>query len=271
MEDMNRLSIVTWNVNGLRAAWRKGFEGWLADAQPDLVFLQEIRALEKDLIEISALIRARGYEPFWNPAAKPGYAGTGLLTRMGRSPQRVDTQIGLPDLDLEGRTILAYFADFAALGAYFPNGTRGQERLEAKERFYRAVAVKATELAREYETVILCGDLNTAHTEIDLAYPGANVGNSGFLPQERVWIDDLLKSGFLDTFRDLHPGQREHYTWWSPWGNSKAQNTGWRFDYLLLNRTSVHKLVSAHIDADAVLRQGISDHAPLTVRLKDLR
>ena len=140
-----------------------------------------------------------------------------------------------------------------------------------KERFYRAVALKAQELSLEYETVILCGDLNTAHTEIDLAYPGANVGNSGFLPQERAWIDDLLKLGFLDAFRELHLGQREHYTWWSPWGSSKAQNTGWRFDYLLLSKTSAHRLVSAHIDAGAVLRSGISDHAPLTVRLKGLR
>jgi len=278
-ENETSLLVGTWNVNGLRAAWRKGFAGWLEAAAPDLLFLQEIRASRDDLRRIDEQIAEQGYQTFWNPAIRPGYAGTGLLVREGAGkslmPVRVETSLGLDDLDTEGRTIIAHFPErgFAALGAYFPNGTRGPERLEAKRRFYGAVLARAAALEREHETVILCGDFNTAHTALDLANPSANAGSSGFLPAERAWIDELLAggaAGYADIFREAHPGQGGHYTWWSPWGASRQHNTGWRFDYLLLNRAAAHLAVSARIDADASLRAYISDHAPLLVRLQGL-
>jgi exodeoxyribonuclease-3 len=272
------LSIVTWNVNGLRAAWRKGMRAWLEAERPDLLMLQEIRAGARELEIISAQLEEIGYRSFWNSAAKPGYAGTGLLTRVGLEPLSLETGLGdaelgqsevspLAELDAEGRTVIAYYQGFVIVGCYFPNGTRGPERLAAKGRFYAAVGARLADLAREYEVVVLCGDLNTAHTALDLAYPAANAGNSGFLPIERGWIDDLLAGGFIDAYRHLHRGEPGAYSWWSAWGESRRHDTGWRFDYLLINEAAAQRVLSARIDKEVVLSGGLSDHAPVLVRL----
>ena len=264
------LSIVTWNVNGLRAAWRKGMSAWLEAEQPDLVMLQEIRASARELESISAQLEEIGYRSFWNSATRPGYAGTGFLTRVGLEPRSLETGIGDAELDAEGRTIIAHYQYLVIVGCYFPNGTRGPERLAAKGRFYAAVGARLADLARDYEVVVLCGDLNTAHTALDLAYPAANAGNSGFLPIERGWIDDLLAGGFIDAYRHLHRDEPGAYSWWAAWGESRRHDTGWRFDYLLINEAAAQRIRSARIDKEVVLSGGLSDHAPVLVRLAGL-
>lgn len=255
------LSVVTWNVNGIRAAWRKGLRLWLEEQKPDLVFLQEIRAYVDDLTAITHEAREAGYWVFWNPSTRPGYAGTGMLAR--RPPLRVETSIGSPELDAEGRTIIAHYASFAAVGCYFPNGNRGADRLSAKLRFSEAVVALCRDMSRKYETVIVCGDFNTAHTELDLANPSANTRKSGFLVEERSWIDALVEAGYVDTYRLLHGDGDAGYTWWCAWGGCRQRNIGWRFDYLFVSTPAVHRVRSATIDGTAV----ISDHAPVSIHL----
>ena len=256
------LHIVSWNINGLRAAWRKGLRAWLAEQRPDLLFLQEIRASATELAAIKTELEADGYWVHWNSATRAGYSGTGLVSRI--PPLRLETNLDLGDLDAEGRVIEAHYPGFAALVCYFPNGTSGPERTAAKLRFFAAFTARAAELARQYPIVVVGGDLNIAHTAADLANASANVRNSGFLPAERVAIDALVAAGFTDSYRHFHWGESGVYSWWCPWSGCRERNVGWRFDYLFLGEASLPVLEEASIHPWSP----ISDHAPVSVRLR---
>jgi exodeoxyribonuclease-3 len=256
------LRLVSWNVNGLRAAWRKGLRSWLAANRPDILFLQEIRAGGPELAAIRSELEADGYQVSWNSATRAGYSGTALVSRI--APLRLDTSLALGELDAEGRVIEAHFPGFAALVCYFPNGTSGAERTAAKLRFFAAFAERAAALGRQYPLVLAGGDLNIAHTAADLANAAANTRTSGFLPAERAAIDDLVVAGFVDTYRHHHPGQSGAYSWWCPWSQCRERNIGWRFDYLFISQSGLPSLDEASIHPWSP----ISDHAPISVRLR---
>jgi exodeoxyribonuclease III len=258
METENtKLSIFSWNVNGIRSAYRKGFLDWLDETKPDILCLQEIRAEQTQLID--KLANPSDYYACWNSAAKPGYAGTALLAR--KRPISIQSGLGISDFDKEGRVIIAQYPDFVLVNGYFPNGNRSQERLEFKLSFYEAFLAKCQELRNQGHTVILCGDLNTAHKEIDLFNPKSNKRRSGFLPQERQWIDKIIASGYVDTFRHFYPEQSGHYSWWSYLPDSKEKNKGWRFDYIFIAKESIKFVSGAFIMADV----SCSDHCPIGI------
>lgn len=257
---MKTISLVSWNVNGVRAIHKKGFLDWLSKANPDILCLQEIRARR---IQLDAeLVEPFGYHTYWNSAEKGGYGGTALFTR--KKPISVEFGLGDKMLDNEGRTIIAEYSDFTLINCYFPNGNRNQERLLFKLKFYEAFLKKCKKLRKQGHRILFCGDLNIAHTEIDLAKPKNNNNKSGFLPEERQWIDKIIKSGFVDTFRHFYPGLSGQYTWWSYRQSSREQNLGWRFDYFFVNDEQIKSVIDAFILPEVTY----SDHCPIGIRLE---
>jgi exodeoxyribonuclease-3 len=255
------MKLVSWNVNGIRAAVRKGFFDWLDAATPDVLCLQETRIQADQLTE--RLTRPPGYQTHWYPAERKGYSG---VTTWSRTPS-LDVQrgFGIEEFDVEGRVLITEHPDFRLLNIYFPNGGRGLERLDYKLRFYEAVLDYCDGLHARGERLVLCGDFNTAHRPIDLARPKRNASNSGFLEEERVWIDRYLAHGFVDTFRALHPDVAERYSWWMYMRNARERNIGWRIDYFMVSEA----LVSAVAGADILSEVMGSDHCPVTLDLED--
>ncbi|MCL0029710.1 exodeoxyribonuclease III [Dehalococcoidia bacterium] len=259
--ETRNISLFSWNVNGIRAAHRKGFVVWLANTVPDILCLQETRARVSQLN--SDLARPTGYYAYWNSAAtRAGYSGTALLSR--DKPLSVEFGLGDVRFDQEGRTIIAEYPDFTLVNCYFPNGNSSHSRLLFKLDFYEAFLAKCEELRSEGHTVVFCGDLNTAHKEIDLANPQSNRRKSGFLPEERRWIDRVIETGYVDTFRYLHPSLAEQYTWWSYRAHSRGRNVGWRFDYFFTVREAVERVTDAFIVSEVAL----CDHCPIGIRLQ---
>ena len=256
-----RISLLSWNVNGIRAARRRGFLVWLADTAPDILCLQETRATRSQLD--NDLAQPEGYFAYWNSADRPGYSGTAVLAR--EKPLSVEFGLGDAKSDREGRIIIAEYPDFTLVNGYFPNGNRNRSRLRFKLDFYNAFLAKCEELRRQGRTIIFCGDLNTAHNEIDLANPHSNNRKSGFLLEERTWIDRVIETGYLDTFRHFHPSLCDQYTWWSYRASSRERNSGWRFDYLFIVREAIERVVDASIMSEAA---SYSDHCPIGIRLK---
>jgi exodeoxyribonuclease-3 len=255
------ITLLSWNVNGIRAAYRKGFLDRLAEAAPDVLCLQETRAEEDQLP--ARLAQPDGYRGFWNSArAKKGYSGTGLLTR--RDPVSVEFGLGIKAFDQEGRTIVARYPTFTLVNCYFPNGGRDHRRVPFKLAFYDAFLEKCEELRAEGQAVVFCGDVNTAHREIDLARPKANKNTTGFLPEERAWIDRVVEAGYVDTFRHVHPDLPEQYTWWSVPTGARARNVGWRIDYFFVAREVLDWVAEAFILPEVTG----SDHCPVGVRLR---
>ncbi|MCE2426141.1 MAG: exodeoxyribonuclease III [Pseudomonadales bacterium] len=254
--------IVSWNVNGLRACVRKGFLDFLEASDADLVGIQELRAMPDQL---TAEARApAGWHAFFAPAERKGYSGVALYCR--RMPTRIDTTLGIDAYDIEGRLIIAHFGRFAVANAYFPKGSgkdRDNSRVPYKLGFYQAVFERLQRLRRR-GPVIVMGDYNTAHTELDLARPKSNAKTSGFLPEERAEFDRWTDAGWSDTFRRQHRGEGGHYTWWRQWGNARADNVGWRIDYVLAS-PSAQRLVE-----DAFIWPTVtgSDHCPVGVDLR---
>ena len=258
-ENRGALRLFSWNVNGLRAAYRKGFMDWLAAERPDILCLQEVRALPEQLPK--DLQEPQGYQAHWAPAERKGYSGVALLTR--REPSKVILGLGDEIFDREGRTIQADYGDFVLLTAYFPNGSRDHSRVPFKMAYKRALLERAEALRSQGRAVIICGDVNTAHREIDLARPAQNQNTTGFLPQERAWIDEVLERGYLDAFRELNPDREGAYSWWANWGGARERNIGWRIDYFFITPDMRPRLLEAGIHADVMG----SDHCPVSLTL----
>jgi exodeoxyribonuclease-3 len=255
------LRVLSWNVNGLRACSRNGFEAWLRRARADIVGLQEVRALPEELPP--ALRAPRRFHATWVPAARRGYSGVSLYSR--REPDRVETALGIPHFDAEGRFVLARFGRLAVVNGYFPKGSgtlRDNSRVPYKLAFYRAVFERIERLRRARLRVLVMGDFNTAHREIDLARPRENVRTSGFLPEERAEFDRWLRAGWVDCFRAFEPGPG-HYTWWSQRLGARARNVGWRIDAVLASPSAM-RFVRRAFHQPAVYG---SDHCPVGVEL----
>jgi exodeoxyribonuclease III len=266
------MRLLSWNVNGFRSVLKKGFLDWLVEDQPDVLCLQETRVREDQLApEVFEAITEAGYKMFWNPAEKAGYSGTATFIKS--EPDWIGKGLGDldPDLlhwDTEGRVSLTRINGFLLFNIYFPNGTSSDERLKYKMDFYRDFDLLCKKLQAKGEKLIICGDLNTSHKDIDLARPGPNRKNSGFLPEECAWIDDFLlgdeNGSIIDSFRWLNPETAEAYSWWSFRGGARSRNVGWRLDYFFISESLLPRLQSAAIRTEVMG----SDHCPVELVLK---
>ena len=254
-----KIELLSWNINGIRAVERKGFFEWFKKRKPDILALQEIKAEEHKIPEKFKTID--GYFGFFNPAVRPGYSGTAILTKI--KPKSVRYGFGIKKFDDEGRTIIAEFDNFDFYCVYFPNGKMSPERLKFKMDFYEAFLKYINKEVGKGKNVVVCGDVNTAHMEIDLARPQANKKISGFLPKERAWMDKLFAAGYVDTFRNLHPDLKDKYSWWSQMARARDRNVGWRIDYFIVNKRIEEKINKAFI-LDKVMG---SDHAPVGIEI----
>ena len=254
------MKLISWNVNGIRAAAKKGLSGFLRQYQPDILGLQEIKisAEAKASIEFDF----PGYEEYWNSAKRPGYSGTAILVRQGLvKGVMVKNGFGQPEFDDEGRVQTLELPKFYLLNVYFPNSNHELSRLGYKLSFNRAL-LKYVQALEKKKPVIISGDFNVAHQEIDLARPKENVGNPGFTAEERQWMESFLKAGFVDTFRALN-GSKVQYSWWSFRANARMRNVGWRIDYFCASAKLSKQLKSAYI-LDKVTG---SDHAPVGLEI----
>jgi exodeoxyribonuclease-3 len=256
---MPPIYIYTWNVNGLRAAERKGFLDWLDQTRPDILCLQETKAEPGQLSP--ALLSPSGYRTYWSSAERKGYSGVGLITRL--EPTSVEEGLGIPKFDREGRTLVADFDSFVLITSYVPNGSRDHSRVPFKMEYKQALLDTCERLRSQGRSVIVCGDINTAHSEIDLARPRQNQNTTGFLPRERAWIDRFLALGYKDVFRELYP-EREAYSWWAYWGQARERNVGWRLDYFFVSPELMPRVEDAEIHREV---EG-SDHCPVSLVLK---
>jgi exodeoxyribonuclease III len=257
IEHMKRF--LSWNVNGMRAIEKKGFLPWLLSEQPDFLAIQETKAHKDQLSE--ALLSPDGYVSFWNAAQKKGYSGVAIYTK--HTPQSVYYSFDLENNDPEGRVLILEYKSFYFLSIYFPNGNMSSQRLAFKLDFYARFLACVKKLLKKGKTLIVCGDVNTAHTEIDLARPKQNETVSGFLPEEREWIDRFIKAGLVDTFRVFNkdPGQ---YTWWDYKTRARERNVGWRIDYFFVDSGSQKLVDKAFILTDVFG----SDHCPLGIDMR---
>lgn len=250
--------IISYNVNGIRAAQKKGFEEWVASENPDIICVQETKA-HKEQVNTQEM-EAMGYHQFWHSAQKKGYSGVAIFSRY--KPDQVVEGFGIEKYDIEGRMIRADYGDWTLLNCYFPSGTSGDIRQDFKMEFLDDIFNWMHELKQERPNLILVGDYNIAHTEIDIHNPKGNKNNSGFLPEEREWMTKWFDSGFTDAFRHLNPEKIE-YSWWSYRANARANNKGWRIDYQSVTDNLVEKLIAAKQLGEAKH----SDHCPVLVEI----
>lgn len=253
------MEIVTFNVNGLRAILKKGFMEWFKDKSPDILCLQEIKS-SKDQLK-GEIVEPEGYHAHWNSAQKPGYSGVVTLSK--EEPLDVQFGMGIERFDTEGRLIRTKYPDFTLLNVYFPNGKMSDNRLKFKLDYYDTFLQFIEVLRKQGEELIITGDFNTAHKEIDLANPKENEKYSGFLPIEREWMDNFESCGYIDTFRYFHP-EGEQYTWWTYRFKARERNIGWRIDYFFVSPGLIDKI------EDSIILKDVygSDHAPILLRLK---
>lgn len=251
------MKIISYNVNGIRAALKKDFIPWLASAAPDVVCLQETKALEEQVD--THLFEDLGYKHYWFSAQKKGYSGVAILSK--QKPKAVTYGTGIEHMDFEGRVIRLDFDSCSVMSLYLPSGTN-TARLEHKFRFMDDFLQYITQLKEEFPNLVICGDYNICHQAIDIHDPVRNKNVSGFLPEERAWLDKFLKSGFIDSFRYLNPDPH-HYSWWSYRANARANNKGWRIDYNLVSTPLEKNIERAYILPEA----HHSDHCPVVVEL----
>ena len=249
------MKLISWNVNGLRAVLRKNFLEFLEAEAPDILCLQETKARPEDVEQLWP----SGYKTFWSSAERKGYSGTCVFTR--KAPLNVTTGIGLPDHDREGRVVTVEFQDFHLVNVYVPNSQRELTRLPYRQAWDRDFLAYLRGLERT-KPVVFCGDLNVAHSEIDLTHPKANARNHGFTAEERAGFDAFIGAGFIDTFREFEKGGG-HYTWWSPMNQARVRNVGWRIDYFLISSALRPRLKRAFILPDVAG----SDHCPVGIEL----
>ncbi|MDZ7672696.1 MAG: exodeoxyribonuclease III [Halanaerobiales bacterium] len=252
------MDIFSWNVNGIRAVTKKGFFDWIEDEGPDILTLQEIRIQEEQIS--NKLQNIDSYYSYFNYGKRKGYSGVALYSKI--EPNKVENGLGIKRFDQEGRVIKAFYDDFVLMGIYFPNGKRSNERLNYKLDFYDEVLKQAEDLKKEGHSIIISGDYNTAHKEIDLINPEQNKNVSGFLPIERKWLDKLINHGYVDTFRHFNP-KKEKYSWWSYRTRARERNAGWRIDYHFVSEDLLDNLKKAVIHEDVMG----SDHCPISITL----
>lgn len=253
------MKIVSYNVNGLRAAVKNGIEDWLKSTSPDVICLQETK-LQPSQYPAEVFERL-GYTAYLFSAEKKGYSGVAILTKI--IPTHVEYGIGIEKYDIEGRFIRVDFGDISVVSAYHPSGTSGEERQEFKMLWLNDFHTYVNKLRKSHPNLILCGDYNIAHCEIDIHDPARNSKNSGFLPEERIWMTNFLSDGYIDTFRYLNTDTRK-YSWWSYRFGARGNNKGWRIDYCIVNSTMRDMIVGASIDNSAVH----SDHCPVVLEIK---
>jgi exodeoxyribonuclease-3 len=255
------MKILSYNVNGIRAALKKDLIGFLKKENADIVCFQEIKALQTDIDE--KLFHDLGYTCHWVSAEKKGYSGVGMLTKL--KPNTIETGIGDPFFDSEGRTLLAHFDHVTIINTYFPSGTTGEERQAHKYDFLDKYFIFIQEIKLKYPNIVVVGDYNIAHTEIDIHSPKTNQKTSGFLPQERAWLSKWFETGMVDSYRFLNPTKLGAYTWWSArFPSVRKENKGWRIDYISISEALKPKLIAANIHQDAIH----SDHCPISIELK---
>lgn len=254
---MTELTLLSWNVNGIRAVQRKGAFAELMGKDADIVCVQETKAQPDQLDD--ELLTPDGYYAFYSSAERKGYSGVALFSK--QKPSKVEYGLGIDRFDAEGRTVIAYYDKFIVMNHYYPNGKQSNERLQYKMDFYDACLAFTDALVNEGHHVIICGDVNTAHKPIDLARPDENENVSGFLPEERAWIDTFLSHGYIDTFRLFHPEAPDQYTWWSLQTRARERNVGWRIDYFFVNEAFKDNVKDAFILPDVMG----SDHCPIGI------
>lgn len=237
------LKILTYNVNGIRSALSKNLLGFLEREQPDIVCLQEIKALPEQID--NSLFEHLGYHCYWFSAQKKGYSGVGILSK--QEPKNVQYGCGHDVFDYEGRIIQADYEGFSVISAYFPSGTTGELRQDVKYAFLDYFYNHLDYLKSMIPNLLICGDYNICHEAIDIHDPKGNKDSSGFLPEERAWMSKFFKNGFVDTFRFLNPDVPHQYTWWSFRANARNNNKGWRIDYISVNKELSAKLKEAKI------------------------
>jgi exodeoxyribonuclease III len=250
------MKIISWNVNGIRAAQKKGLIEWLQQESPDILCLQETKAHPEQLSQ--DLLEPNGYHTYWNYPDRKGYSGVSIFSK--EEPYRVSYDFEEMGIDMEGRILAADYVDFVLFNIYFPNGKKDDIRLEYKMVFYETFLKYADNLKSQKRKLIICGDVNTAHTEIDLSRPKENEKVSGFLPSERAWIDDFISHGYVDTFRHFNnePG---NYTWWDMKSGARSRNVGWRIDYFFVSDNMLPSVSDAFIMPEVMG----SDHCPIGI------
>lgn len=255
------MKIISWNVNGLRAVLKKGFLDWVEEEDPDVLLVQEVKGHEADLPE--ELREVPGYFARFHSAEKKGYSSVAIYTRY--EPDEWIDGIGVDEFDREGRVLSARFGDVLVSSAYFPNSQGPGLRLDYRLAFGAALLKFLEKQRKKGRHIVLGGDFNVSHEEIDLARPKANVKNAGFLPEEREWFTDFLAHGYVDTWRRLHPDERDRYSWWSFRSGARARNVGWRLDYLCVDEGLWPSVRRACI-LDQVMG---SDHCPVLLEIKN--
>jgi len=254
------MNLLSFNVNGIRAAEKKGFLSWLYKEKPDILCIQETKVHNPEILN-DELLAPKGYNSFWNCAAeKKGYSGVVIYSK--EKPLEVKTNFGKNILSKEGRMILAEYNKFYLINVYFPNGGMNTYRLNYKLEFYKEFTKYIKRLDKE-KPIIFCGDVNTAHNEIDLARPKQNENNSGFMKKERIWLDKWTESSFLDSFRILNPNSKEEYSWWDMKTRSRERNVGWRIDYFFISKRLKKYLKQAYIMQEVIG----SDHCPVGIKI----
>jgi len=253
------MKILSWNVNGIRAADKKGLFDWFKKESTDILCLQEIKAIPEQFPP--HLKSTPGYHIYINSAERKGYSGVATFTK--EKPMDVKNGFGIEALDNEGRTLITEFPNFTLFNIYFPNGKKNQERLDYKLNFYDTFLAYADNLKAKGKNIVVCGDFNTAHEEIDLSHPKANENRSGFLPIERAWIDTFIDHGYVDTFRHFNK-EPNQYSWWDMKTRARDRNVGWRIDYFFANKEILPKIKKAFIMPDVMG----SDHCPVGIEIK---
>lgn len=252
------MKIITYNVNGIRAAITKGLLNWVQATNPDVLCLQEIKATTEQIDQVS--FKELGYTTFAFPAQKKGYSGVAIFTK--ETPKHVEFGCGIEKYDVEGRVIRADYADFSVMNVYMPSGSSGEERQTFKFGWMDDFLVYVTELQKSIPNLIVCGDFNICHQPIDIHNPKSNANTSGFLPEERAWMTKLFDSGFIDGLRHFN-NEPHQYTWWSYRAGSRGKNLGWRIDYHIITKNMESRLKRSVILPDAIH----SDHCPVLLEI----
>lgn len=252
------MKLITFNVNGIRSALNKGLLDWFKEQNPDILCLQEIKLSETWLVE--PLFTELGYHCYWYPAQKKGYSGVAVISK--KEAISVNPGFGVEQYDTEGRTILVDYDTYQILCVYFPSGTTGDMRQEVKMNFLSDFTTYAHNIKNIGKPLIICGDVNICHTEIDIHNPKSNAKTSGFLPEERAWVGEFIHKGFVDTFRSLNK-EPHNYTWWSYRAGSRSKNLGWRIDYIFSTNIDEELIQHVHIHNDVIM----SDHCPVSINI----
>lgn len=256
----NTLKILSWNVNGIRAIHKKGFVGWLNKENPDILCLQETKASPEQLPD--ELLNVNGYKSYFSSSiVKKGYSGVAIYTK--QEPVKVEHGFGIPKFDDEGRIVIAEYKEFVLINIYYPNGKASDDRLKYKMDFYDAFLDYSNKLVKKGKKLVICGDVNTAHKEIDIARPKENENVSGFLKTERDWMDKFVSNGYVDTFRIFNQ-EPEQYTWWDLVTRARERNVGWRIDYFFVSENFKKNIKSAYILSDVMG----SDHCPVGIEIQ---